>query len=364
VIRPPSVQTTSNKAMFNQTPPDRTTWRPAHLIPADRPTLLSWHARYAVNPSSLAALGTMTHMVVLPGVAGVFGVQQVGHVLVASGEPLAAPADWPAFASAFLELSRRAGAVPCFAPVGSEFALTLRHLGLSTVRLGSAPYIHLRDWPQTGNAGAGVRAAVNRSKRDRLVFTRTWPEPEPQGGLQWRSEVGRLCDGWLRRRRARTAFHWIFQLDPLSFPGHRQYFEARQDGRLVGLLAASPLKGRDCWYLEDLPRSENAPGSTSTALVAYALNALKADGVCMATLGGVPLADERGWDGHRVTPLERLAYRLRPLLSLAYSFRGLETFKRRFGPAHWENEFLAFPPGLSTELRVAKALTRLVLTGH
>ncbi len=97
--------------------------------------------------------------------------------------------------------------------------------------------------------------------------------------------------------------------------------------------------------------------------MAYTLGALKADGVSMATLGGVPLARERGWDHRQVTPLERLAFRLRPLLALVYSFNGLETFKRRFGPAHWENEFLAFPPGLKAKLRVMRALTRLVLVG-
>lgn len=78
----------------------------------------------------------------------------------------------------------------------------------------------------------------------------------------------------------------------------------------------------------------------------------------------VPVARERGWNHRRVTPLECLAYRLRPLLSLAYSFDDPETFKRRFGLAHWENEFLAFPPGLRARLRVVKALTRLVLVGR
>ncbi len=310
----------------------------------------------------------MTHMVVLPGVAGGLGVQRVGQVLTASGEPLAPAAAWPAFASAFLELARQAGTTPCFAPVGSEFAAILERLGLLTVRLGSAPYVHLGNWPQTGNAGARVREAVNRAKRDQLVFTQTRPGPQgeqlPERSPHWNSEVRQLCTGWLRQRRARVAFHWIFQLDPLSFPAYRRYFEARQGSRLVGLIAASPLRGRDCWYLEDILRAEGAPASTGTALVAYALGTLKADGVSMATLGGIPLAREHGWDHRQVTSLERLAYRLRPLLALAYSFDGLETFKRRFGPAHWENEFLAFPAGLRAKLRVMKALTRLVLVGR
>lgn len=340
----------------------------ARLIIADLPTLLRWHARYAVNPSSLAALPTMTHMVVLPGVAGGLGVQRVGPVLIASGEPLSSPADWPALASAFLHLAQEARSIPCWAPVGGEFATILGQLGLVTVRLSSAPYVHLCDWPQPGKAGARVREAVNRAKRDQLVLTQMRPgrpgSPRADDSLHWQAEVRRLSDGWLRRRRTRVAFHWIFQLSPLAFSDSKWYFCAKREGRLIGLIAASPLKGRDCWYLEDILLEEGAPASTGTALVSYALNVLKENGVGVATLGGVPLARERGWDNREITRLERLAYCARPLLSLVYSFDGLELFKRRFGPAHWENEFLACPPGLRVKLRVMKAITRLILMGR
>jgi lysylphosphatidylglycerol synthetase-like protein (DUF2156 family) len=335
------------------------------LRPAQLGTLLDWHARFAHNPSALAALPTMTHQLSLPGVPGGLGLQRVGRVLVAA-EPLAAVQDWPALASAFLDLARQLKAVPAFGPVGAEFAVVARDSGLQTVRLGSAPYIHLNDWPQRGNAGGSVRNAHNRARREGVCFC------ELEGTLgpstPDHDEVQALCADWLKRRRSGHAFHWIFRLQPLEFSGHKRYFVARQEGRLIGLLAASPLAGRNCWYLEDIVLAQDAAPQTGTALVAHALNALKTDGATLATLGGVPLSRQRGWTpGWDPAPpnlQERLAYRLRPLLGRLYSFDGLELFKRRFGPAHWEDEFLVLPVGLRAQLRVAGALTRLVLRGH
>ena len=331
---------------------------------ADLDTLGDWHARYAVNPSSLPALASMTHLLTLPGVPGGVGVQRVGNVLVAAGEPLAPPWAWNALATALLTVARRLGAVPCFAPVGAEFAAVLHAAGLCPVRLGSTPYIHLQDWPQRGNAGAKIRQAVNRAGRDGVTVAEAPSHRAPHDALRWRSEVESLCARWLRERRAGVPFHWIFELQPLSHRENKRYFEARQGGQLVGLIAASPLPARGGWTLEDVLQDRRASTSTGTALVAAALGALKTDGVRLATLGGVPLSRTRGWEEADVTPLERWAYRLRPLLSCVYSFDGLERFKRRFGPAHWEDEFLVLPAGLDNEIRVGAALGRLILRGR
>ncbi|WP_425148588.1 phosphatidylglycerol lysyltransferase domain-containing protein [Deinococcus sp.] len=341
--------------------------------PADQRLLLDWHARYALNPSSLAALPTMTGLLTVPGMDGGLGFQRVGRAFMASGEPLAPRSAWPRLAAALIELARGAGGVPCFAPVGDDYAAVLARLGLLTVRLGSTPHIHLQDWPQTGRAGAGVRGAVNRASRDGLTFSAAsrealsslpfLPQSPDDPDSDWVREVRQLSADWLRQRRARVPFRWIFDLQPLAFYQRKRYFEARRAGRLVGLIAASPLCGRGGWYLEDILRAADAPGCTGTALVAYALSALKRGGAETATLGGVPLWQERGWDSAPSSSLERLAYRLRPLLSQVYSFDGLATFKRRFGPAHWENESLALPAGVSGTLAAGRALTRLILLG-
>ncbi|WP_189093395.1 phosphatidylglycerol lysyltransferase domain-containing protein [Deinococcus ruber] len=331
---------------------------------ADLDTLTRWHARYAVNPSSMPALASMTHVLTLTGISGGFGVQQTGNVLLAAGEPLAPTWAWPDFASALLTLARQLKAVPCFAPVGTEFAAILHAAGLCSVRLGSTPYIHLQDWPQRGNVGAKIRHAVNRAARDGVEIRAARPPSTPEAALRWRGEVEALCAQWLRERKANVPFHWVFELQPLRHLHAKRYFEARQGGQLVGLIAASPLPGRAGWYLEDVLQDPRASTSTGTALVAAALSALKADGVRLATLGGVPLSSMRGWDGADVTRLERWAYRLRPLLSTVYSFDGLERFKQRFGPAHWEDEYVVFPAGTWRSIRVGAALGQLILRGH
>jgi len=335
----------------------------SRLLPADASTLLGWHQQFAVNPSSLAAMMSMTHLLTLPGVPGGLGIQRVGRVLVASGEPLAPAWAWPALAQALTDCCRDTGATACFGPVGSEFAGLLGRQGLVSVRLGSTPYIHLPHWPPRGDAGANVRHARNRARRDGLTLSERPRQGRGDLSADWRGEVEALCADWLRSRPAGRAFRWVFRLQPLAFHEHKRYFEARQGGRLVGLVAASPLHGRDGWYLEDVLRATDAPGSMGTALVAHALDALRDSGVTTATLGGVPLSRERGQEGTTVTPLERLAYGLRPLLTRIYSFGGLEQFKRRFGPAHWEDEHLVFSPGPVASLRVAAAVARLVFRG-
>ncbi|GGR03909.1 hypothetical protein GCM10008957_16080 [Deinococcus ruber] len=308
-------------------------------------------------------------MLTLPGVPGGCGVQQVGGVLMAAGEPLAPVWAWSAFASAVLTMARQLRAVPCFAPVGSEFAATLRDLGLRSVRLGSTPYIHLHSWPQRGDAGAKIRHAVNRAARDGVDVQEQSPslgmaDPTTPAAQHWTREVETLSAHWLGQRKASVPFHWIFEVQPLSHPHVKRYFEARQGGRLVGLIAASPLAGRDGWYLEDVLQDSRASSSAGTALVAAALDALRADGFRLATLGGIPLSTTRGWEDAEVTLPERLAYALRPLLSGVYSFQGLERFKRRFGPAHWEDEYLALPSGVGAWVRGGAALGRLILRGR
>ena len=339
-----------------------------HLAAADPCTLSRWHCEFAVNPSSLAALPAMTHMLAVAGIPGGLGFQKVGSVWMMVGEPLAPSWAWSHLVYTLLSLTRATGAVPCFAPVSAEFAALLSTLGFLNVRLGSAPYIHLQNWPQSGNPGSGVRNARNRAVRDGIEFSHLWPgqnnRNSPEEQQNWQREVTALSAEWLTGHRFSRPFRWIFDLRPLAFQEVKHYFEARCEGRLIGLIAASPLPGRASWYLEDVLRARGASAATGTALVAYALDAFKTNGLHLVTLGGVPLSRARGWAATVVTPLERAAYCLRPLLSRLYSFDGLEMFKRRFGPAHWEDEYLALPGGLWPRFKVAAAIARLILFGR
>lgn len=334
------------------------------FVTANSETLSQWHSEFAANPSLLAALPAMTHMLSVPGVPGGLGLQKVGGVLVVA-EPLAPSWAWGDLVSVLLSHVQVQGTVPCFGPVNAEFAALLTTLGFTNVRLGSTPYIHLHHWPQRGNSGAGVRHARNRATREKTVFSHIGPGQSswtsPGEREQWKREVLSLSAEWQKGHRANRPFHWIFDLQPLAFQEIKHYFEARSGGRLVGLIAASPLPGRASWYLEDVLRSRDASAATGTALVSYALDFFQAADVPLVTLGGIPLSRTRDWATADQTSLEKAVYRFRPLLSRLYSFDGLELFKRRFGPAHWEDEYLALPPGVWPRIRVAVAIARLIL---
>ena len=332
---------------------------------ADTDTLGRWHAEYATNPSVLAVLPAMTHMLSVSGLPGGLALQKVGSVLLMVGEPLAPAWAWDRLVSALLMTTWSERTVPCFGPVNAAFAALLTTRGFTGVRLGSTPYIHLHNWPQSGNSGAAVRHARNRARREDIVFSHIAPgqnaSRSPAEQEYWRREVLALSAEWQKGHRASRPFHWIFDLQPLAFQEVKHYFEARRGGRLIGLIAASPLPGRASWYLEDVLRSGDAPAATGTALVAYALDFFSTAGLSLVTLGGIPLSRMRDLATAEPGALEKAVYYLRPLLSRLYSFDGLELFKRRFGPAHWEDEYIALPAGLWPRVKVVVTIARLIL---
>lgn len=321
-------------------------------------TLLGWHTRFARNPCSMVGLHFMPQAVCLPDSPGGLGFIRQGKLLLATGDPLAPARHWPDLVRALLSHARYSGSQVCFAPVTADFARVAAGPGMQAVRLGSTPYIHLQDWPAPGRAGADVRHARRRALREGLTLERVHPPFTPE----WRREVEQLSRCWQGEHRAGLRLHWVCSLRPLEFAPIKRYFAARVQGRLVAIIAASPLPARDGWYLEDVIRTLEAPTYAGTALVSYALEVLKFEGAKVATLGSVPLALERGWDSFEErTSLERLFYRLRPTLSRLYGFDGLERFKRGFGPAHWEDEFMVVPKGTLSTARALLTLTRCLL---
>ena len=305
----------------------------------------------------MVGLHFMPQALCLPGLPGGLGFLRQGKVLLATGDPLAPSQHWPRLVEALMDHACHSGSQVCFAPVTAEFARVAAGPGIQAVRLGSTPYIHLQDWPAPGRAGADVRHACRRALREGLTLERVHPlTPE------WRREVERISRCWQGGHRAGLRLHWVCSLRPLEFAPLKRYFAARLQGRTVAFIAASPLSTRDGWYLEDVIRTPEAPSYAGTALVAHALEALKFEGAKVATLGSVPLALERGWDSFEErTPLERLFYQVKPALSRLYGFEGLERFKRGFGPAHWEDEFMVVPTGLLPCARALLTLTRCLL---
>jgi phosphatidylglycerol lysyltransferase len=297
----------------------------------------------------------------MPGIDGAIIYGKFGRVWLAAGDPLARPEDIKPLTEGFITAATRARRIAAFVPATERFARVGVQIGLSAIKIGEAPYFDLANWHPRGNSAKKLRAGVNRAQRAGVGI-------EVIGGFDddLRKEAADLCLNWLSHRRAETTFGWLLALDPFLNADRKKVFAARDvNGRLVGLLAASPIPARDGWYLEDVLRAEDAPPGTADLLVFEALQQLKAEGASMATLGTAPLAttgvDELSTYNHPV--IERALRLASRRLSVFYNFEGLRRFKGKFVASRWENEYALVQRGVLVPGRVAHALLRAIVPG-
>jgi lysylphosphatidylglycerol synthetase-like protein (DUF2156 family) len=180
-----------------------------------------------------------------------------------------------------------------------------------------------------------------------------------------RQETVKLCQRWLRTRRAVTSFGWLLALDPFRHAAHKRFFTARDEtGSLIGLLAASAIPARHGWYLEDVLRVPDAPQGTADLLVVSALRQFQTEGAQLATLGTSPLAtDGDDYFAGEHKQIERALKMTAARLGSFYNFAGLRRFKAKFVPSFWESEYVLVPRGMTIPPRVAYAFIRAIAPG-
>lgn len=185
-----------------------------------------------------------------------------------------------------------------------------------------------------------MRAGVNQARRADVRIERY--DPAQDQCPQTRREIEQLCQNWINTREV-DALGWLLELEPFALSEHKRYFLAREaDGRLVGLLACSPIYARRGWYLEDLIRDARAERGVNELMVVEALNQLAAEGARLATLATSPLAGLKA-EG-QFKHLSRLLKLIYQHLDAFYHFRALHRFKAKFAPSFVDPEYLAFYP--------------------
>ncbi len=138
---------------------------------------------------------------------------------------------------------------------------------------------------------------------------------------------------------------FVVQVEPYAMLAEKRVFVAEREGELVGMVALAPLYARG-FLLEDLFRNPSAPNGTTEALLDAAMKDAAASGCDYVTLGLAPLAGD-------VSPALRA---FREHASILFDFQGLEAFKRRLRPDHWDDMFIAHTPGISGARAIAAVL--------
>jgi len=280
-----------------------------------------------------------------------------GNVWLVTGEPLAGDDELFEVTQKFVAYARDKRKLVVFLPTSERFARAVAGRNFRIHKIAASPYFDLQKWNPRGNSAKGLRLGVNRARRAGVSV-----EAVTHITGVFRREVDGLCEKWLEGRLACISFGWLFRLAPFRNADAKKYFAARSDdGRLVGVLAASPIPARNGWYLEDVLRSVDAPDGTSELLVAEALHALATCGARLATLGTVPLSDIRSDDltsnGYL---LNRVLDLTRANLRSVYNIEGLKCFKSKFVPCWWESEYVVVSKGFLRAPRTGIAVLRVV----
>ena len=329
-------------------------------LPDPTGELLRLQTLYGYNPHSLVSIAPGAMLWSTPDIDGAIIYGEFGRVWLAAGDPLAPLEDMAELAREFAAFAKRKNRVVAFVPTSAEFARSVVPNDFIAVKVGASPYFDLPTWNPRGDSAKKIRAGVNQARRAGVTVETVSDDIDEI----LKRETVQLCMHWLGSRRSATTFGWLVALDPFLHSEYKKYFTARVNGRLVGLLAASPIPARRGWYLEDVLREPDAPQGTATLLVVEALAKLKADGVELATLGTSPLTT----DGPDDIPTEhRMVARALDVASrrLAgfYNFEGLRRFKGKFVPSWWESEYVLGQGGVTVPPRIGHAVVRALVPG-
>lgn len=289
----------------------------------------------------------------------VVGYVRFAGFRVVAGSPVCREDRIDEIVTEFEEDTRRQGLRWCY--FGTEASLARRldeSVDRSVLRLGAQPVWDPLRWAEGIRSHASLRAQLHRA-RNKGVTVREWsagcPSDATEAANAARSDgtagavpangsadatpgqgMHRCLDEWLSTRGA-PPMHFLVEPQTLERLDDRRIFLAERGNDIIGFLVASPVPRRHGWLVEQIIRGHGAVNGTSELLVDAAMQALAASGSRYVTLGLSPLS-ARSTVGQVPTPLwlRLLLGWLRAHGRRFYNFEGLDAFKAKLGPQHWE----------------------------
>jgi phosphatidylglycerol lysyltransferase len=202
----------------------------------------------------------------------------------------------------------------------------------STIVIGAQPMWNPQDWTAVIESRRSLRAQLTRARnKDVTIGARSFTEAGAS------PELDRVLDEWLGSRDL-PPLH--FMVEPRTLHGvvaDRVLLVARRAGSAVAFLVASPVAARNGYLIEQVARSPSAPNGSSELLIDAAMRRFAEDGRVYVTLGLVALSSQAS-SASAINPwwLRLMMTFARAHANRFYNFRGLERFRTKMSPAHWE----------------------------
>ncbi len=272
-----------------------------------------------------------------------FAFQRVGEVTLLALEPLIAGAPGvytdehvAEFKVAWQEFTVGASVkISAFVSVYEPFARLIAAAGFSTIKVGQEPWVDLGDCIPTGNAGKGVRSARNQALAAGLLVEE-WAADEIAADAGKKAILHQIHKEW-RSSHAVELSGFMNATDPFQYMKERRYFVLRSPRRVESYLVATPVPGRNGFFLEDLVARHHAPRGAGELLTLETMVRLGEGGAKEASLGVVSLTTMQGNAAAQLPGLIRfLIVQIPTYMSTIYNFSGMEIYRKRFKPRIWE----------------------------
>ncbi|MGZ3713084.1 MAG: rhomboid family intramembrane serine protease, partial [Bdellovibrionota bacterium] len=240
----------------------------------------------------------------------------------------------------------------------------LKSAGFQILHVGKEPYVQLDDCIPSGKSGRGVRTARNQAVRAG-VRVEEWTEAQIHSHPTMERDMRRILRQWKARNLVDLG-GFVNAVEPFLHMKLRRYFLAFTEKHgLEAFLVATPIPGQQSFFLEDLvirPESTRGTGELITLEAMIALGESKAK---LASLGVVSLTSIQEDSAFNLPAFARWFLVTVPKhLSKIYNVGGLEMFRKRFRPQHWEDIYLALEnnpaSGVSDSRAWFKALYALI----
>lgn len=265
----------------------------------------------------------------------VVGYVRSGRSRVVAGAPVCAERALPQVVDLFEADAEREGLGVCY--FGAEARLEgVLHNSKNHARvlLGAQPVWHPAHWPGIMNGRPSLRAQFNRA-RNKGVTVDEWSIEQATN-----SPLLQEClDAWFGLKGL-PPLHFVIEPDTLGRLENRRVFVANHDSTVAAFLVLSPIPTRKGWLTEQFPHHPNAPNGTVELMMDHAVRKLCDEGDEYVTLGLSPLSKRA-----RIEKFDNPVW-LRMLLAWMrkhgqrfYNFDGLDSFKAKMTPEHWEPVF-------------------------
>jgi len=258
------------------------------------------------------------------------------NVLLVAGAPVCALESLPQIVAGFERFAGEHGYRVCYVCAADRLRdLISDSRQHSTIVIGAQPVWNRQTWAALVLSRRSLRAQLARA-RNKGVTIHAMSSAEGRDNPELDRVLGELLNV-----RGLPPLHFLVEPRPLrGAVADRVLLVARRAGSLVAFLVASPVAARNGCLIEQVARSPRAPNGCSELLIDTAMRGFAAAGKTYATLGLVALSSQAS-TARAINP-----WWLRIMMTFArahatrfYNFRGLERFRTKMAPSHWETIF-------------------------